>query len=627
MAPFSQEPTALESEWSREAIQPWRGASKIGTRVAALPTWFWLGTIVALSTLFRFASGLQTPAPWILPDELIYSELAKSFAASGDFAVRGQPFSVISFGPLYPVVMAPIYRFAHTAPEAYAIVKAVNSLLMSTAAIPAYFIGRRLLTRRSALMLAASAVLLPSMIYATKLMTESVAYPLFLLAVLAMLRVLEQATERRQLVALAAIGLASLARIQMIVLLPALVASQVLLAALDARRSRSPLWSAAGRSLAKAWIVAGLPAFAVAAFATLETTRGTSLWSLLGSHDVASGRLHPFSLLTSMLYHAADLDLYVGVAPLAAAGVLLMHRHAGNEGDTLQPFLVLSALVSVGLLAVAAVYLTTLPTTTPRAQEPHVYDRYVFYLVPLILAAFLVWLERGLPRPRIRAAAVAAAVAVLPLALPYSSLLTGREWGVSSSNVALVPWGILRLATGSGVSLIVGAVGIYAALLAFGFLRAAVSGRGALALAVLVNLALSASAVQIGNASVAESAAAYGVGRDSGWVDAAVGPHAHVIAVWSGNRRRTWHGWYGIWENEMLNQSVAAVYHLYDPMPYDPPGTGLVQRGGVLILSGAPLRTHYLLTDDSLGIDGPIVAADAPTHMVLYRVNGIVRLR
>ena len=38
-------------------------------------------------------------------DELIYSELAKSFAAGGHFLVRGEPAG--SYGFVYPVLIAP----------------------------------------------------------------------------------------------------------------------------------------------------------------------------------------------------------------------------------------------------------------------------------------------------------------------------------------------------------------------------------------------------------------------------------------------------------------------------------------------------------------------------------------
>src|SRR6188508_1990279 len=42
-----------------------------------------LGAIVAIATVVHALLGLGLPSPWIVPDELIYSELAKSLGAGG----------------------------------------------------------------------------------------------------------------------------------------------------------------------------------------------------------------------------------------------------------------------------------------------------------------------------------------------------------------------------------------------------------------------------------------------------------------------------------------------------------------------------------------------------------------
>ena len=55
----------------------------------AVPAWAWLTAIVAGSTVFRALAARGMPGPFIFIDELIYSELAKSFAAGGHFLVRG----------------------------------------------------------------------------------------------------------------------------------------------------------------------------------------------------------------------------------------------------------------------------------------------------------------------------------------------------------------------------------------------------------------------------------------------------------------------------------------------------------------------------------------------------------
>ena len=101
-----------------------------------------------------------------------------------------------------------------------------------------------------------------------------------------------------------------------------------------------------------------------------------------------------------------------------------------------------SFLLAAGTAMFWLVLLAALYSTRPR-PTPHLFERYVFYVAPLALIALLVWIERGLPRPR-SAVAIAIVAAFLPLAIPYGDLFDGREWGVSSSTVALVPWARLK---------------------------------------------------------------------------------------------------------------------------------------------------------------------------------------
>jgi len=605
---------------------PWqrRGADRLALRTLALrmPVWVWIALIITGSTFLRIMSGRQTAAPWIFPDELIYSELGKSFAATGHFAVRGEPFSILSFGPLYPVVLSPIYWLAAGAPQAYEVIKALNAVMISMAAIPAYFIARRLAGRRSAVIVAGLSVALPSVIYTTKVMTESLAYPLFLCAVLAMFRVVERPTASRQLVVCVAIGLAALTRVQMIVLLPVLVVGDLSIAMLEARASGRRVGIAARSSVRALWLVIWAPAVGIAGFVALQRWHGTSHASVLGTHTPSGEAVDPGRVVVSMLQHLADLDLYVGIVPLAAAVVLFLARVPADDRRRVRRFAVLTSLTTASLLFVTGLYLTTLPASQPGAHHARVYDRYVFYVVPLIFAAFFGWIERGLPRPRRLALPAAAAVTLLPLTLPYSDLLHGREWGVSSSNVALVPWGILKLATHMSV---VPFVFLYSFAFALAFLRIRAPRARTLVLVLVLNLFLVDIAVQAGNSAMAAKSARYGRATTADWVDRAIGPDARVVAVWSGLAQPDWRGWYGIWENQLMNRKIGAVYHVGAAMPYDAPGTRLRESGGTLLWHGKPLRAEYVLTDRWLSIDGRRVAADLRTQMVLYRLAGPVR--
>ena len=77
-------------------------------------------------------------------DEIVYSELAKSFAAHGQFLVRGVPSH--GYGFVYPVAdRARVAALRRRSRDAYAAAKAINAVVMSLAAVPAYLLARRVL--------------------------------------------------------------------------------------------------------------------------------------------------------------------------------------------------------------------------------------------------------------------------------------------------------------------------------------------------------------------------------------------------------------------------------------------------------------------------------------------------
>src|SRR5207249_12169258 len=147
------------------------------SRLARLPVWAWLAALVVVSALFRYALSRRVVAPWIMVDELIYSELAKSFAQTGHFLIRDMHHG--AYGAVYPLLIAPAWRLFGSVPDAYAAAKTIGSVLMSLAAIPVYFLARRVLTPLPSLLAAVLAVAVPSLMYQGTLLTEPVFYPLF----------------------------------------------------------------------------------------------------------------------------------------------------------------------------------------------------------------------------------------------------------------------------------------------------------------------------------------------------------------------------------------------------------------------------------------------------------------
>src|SRR5439155_18149667 len=96
---------------------------------AGVPAWAWLAGLVLLSAAFRYGLSRRVVAPWIMVDELIYSELAKSFAATGHFLIRDVHHG--AYGVVYPALIAPAWRLFASVPDAYAAAKTIGSVLMS----------------------------------------------------------------------------------------------------------------------------------------------------------------------------------------------------------------------------------------------------------------------------------------------------------------------------------------------------------------------------------------------------------------------------------------------------------------------------------------------------------------
>ncbi len=581
----------------------------------------WLAGIVVVSLGARILLAAQTPVPWLIPDEIVYSGLARSFSETGHFVLRGEPFSAWGYGPLYLLVIAPAFRLGASLPEAYFIVRVINCLLFSLAAAPVYFLARRLLDRRSSLVAAALAVLVPSGVYTVRLGLESIAYPAFLCAALAIISALERPTCRRELLALTAIAVAILARSQLVILLPALALSVALLPAADEQDRRARLHVRLLRRFAL-YPVTSLTLVAIALGGLVALATGRSVLAVAGSRSGELEGAGLFAVTKSFVLHLAALDLYVGILPFAAFLIVFPCALSRGASRGLRVFCVFGATATVLLVAASAYYLVAVYEGPFAGQGDYlrVYDRYVFYVTPILLIAFLAWAREAVPRrPGLVAAVVAAGL------VPLSFIWGGEAWKQPNS-LAFIPWDVLH--QGSGTSALVYAFLVPACIYA-GYLF--VRSRNAdwmlfLVAANLLLVGIFGQAVAFGDS---RSALRQGIGTgvEPSWIDDAVGRKANVVALWSGFERRGQAGWRTIWENELMNGSVRRVYYLREPLPFGLPGVKARTRDGALSTAAGPLRAEYVLTDLGTPVIGRRVAIDRAVEMAVYRVDGLVRLR
>lgn len=584
--------------------------------LASVPVWAWLAGIVLISTWAEILIGRGIQSPTVFSDELIYSELARSFSDGGHFLLRDVPTT--AYGPLsrlYPVLIAPAYNLSGNAVQAFEFVKVINSALMSLAALPAYFVARRLLSRNSALVAAVLAVAVPSIVYSGMVMTESAAYPAFLICALAIIASLEEPSARRQVAVLAAIGLAFSVRAQAIALLPAYLTAIALLGCLeskpgtrlrDLRRNLAPY--------NPTWLtLAGGVALVVA----VQAGRGRSPIDLVGSYQVVAGDTVFGSVPRWFLYHLADLDLYVGVVPFAAFCALIPRALRAGSSRPLRVFAVAALSVLVWMTLLVAVFSSSV------WGLGRLHERNLFYVVPLILIGFLAFFELEGVRDRRLALGAAIVAGALPAALPFAQLVKGAR----VDALALVPWANTLVSKGA-VPL---AMAVFAALLS------------TLVFAPRHFMPILISVVAL-NFLVIGSAAAWHV-RESArlladvrvhqsWIEDAVGRNAQVAAVWFPNPSACvpFSRWYrrelALFENEFFNRNISSVYYVGQPVDQLPSERLLVDRATHVLTSLGPgdFAPRYLAVGEEVRLGAPVVARDRQTRTVLYRVRGPVRV-
>ena len=105
-----------------------------------------LPLIVGVAAAFRIVVNAGASLPRVFGDELIYSNLAKSFAATGSLLLRGVEDNGHSI--LYPILISPLYAVADNGVAAFDAIQVVNAVLMSLTAVPAYFLARKLLSHQ-----------------------------------------------------------------------------------------------------------------------------------------------------------------------------------------------------------------------------------------------------------------------------------------------------------------------------------------------------------------------------------------------------------------------------------------------------------------------------------------------
>ena len=567
--------------------------------------------MLGIAVLVRLLLTRSFPAPWIMGDELHYSELARSFASNGVMRLREEPSTLRS---LYPVLISPAWLF-NSVGTSYALAKVINVLLMTLAAVPFFLWARRLVRPTLALAGTLLFLLLPAALYANLIMTESAFLPAFLLSVLLAALALEHPTPMRQVLAIVSIALPVAIRAQGVVLVPILLTALLLKVLLDARASGRISFGSLLAGLRTYLVTLAVVGGAALAYIALKLVQGHGLSSGLSAYSGAAQAHYSLrDVARWSVLHLAELVFAVGVIP--ASALIVLAGLAWAVPRATQP----RERVFLALTVATTFWMVLLVGAFASRYSLRIEERNMFYAEPLLLLAFVIWLDKGLPRPpRLTAAAVVVPAALL-LSLPFESLFNLSLLG---DTPGLIP--LMRVAAHlkegiDGVRVLL-ALGVLAA----GVFFALVSSRWGVLLAPIgIALFLVFSSVTVLKAWAGQARATHASQgtNDLSWIDKTIGSDADAAFLFTPDFQADPHP---LLQSEFWNRSVRRVFLLdaFDPNGYPAIPTTL-NGAGRLVTAPGTRQPKYVVTAPGVDVEGKLLASTP--RLALYRVASPLRL-
>ena len=543
-----------------------------------------------------------TVTPFALVDELIHGELARSVADGDWFTLRGEHVFV---GYGYPAAIAPAW-LGDSIDRSYEQAKLINAALMSLAAVPVYLWARRLAGDLGGLIAAALTLCLPWYALTATLLPESLFFPpLFLLALYAAARAVEQPGPGWVGVFLIALILATVTRVEGLILVPILVTSAVAAAIASRRPVQLRPYTPVGAALV----------ITAAVYVAVKLATGDSLTDLGVYEGIRDAHYSVGAQLGWAIDNLGVLVIASGIAPAIALLAILIGRPRRPDHKA---FLAVAFSTVVWLVALTAFASSWAPMG--------VKERYLFYAAPVLFIALALWIERDLRAPQWAVAIAGAAVIVLVAAVPLRRLVDDPAVTVGSFGLVFVR----RFADSVGG---IGTVRILLGLLAVGAAAAIVlvprGWRALVAAGVGAFLVLSSIPVvrSLGDESRrARDRAA--LPKNPSWMDAAVGPGAHALFLDTSDLEpEKRHGsvrqrFTPVWESEFWNRSFDGVVSLgaKEPAPLPNKTTMLDWATGSIV----GLESDFVLARPRFAVDGRLLAR--ASDLQLWRVGGPVQL-
>ena len=529
-----------------------------------------LAGLFVVAAAYHWLQSRSHLTPAVFTDELLHSKLAQSLAAGDGLSVRGE--RVFFPAPLPAVLQAPAW-LADSMPVGYALAKMANAFVMSAAVFPAYWLGRQLVRPSFALLGAAAAVAAPAMLYHSYLLSEALAYPVFLLAFAVMVRALGNPSPRWGLAVLGVSVLAVGTRVQFVAL-PVVFLLGLLVRWRELRRH--------------AVAVTGLAVFGVLALVGGTAALGT--YAGLALVEYEPGQVLRWAVLTAALVPFAAGWL---VAPGAAFGIVSLLARPRTRAERAFAFLALGVgvlfFLQVGLVAAG------------DSERP--LERYVIYLAPLAFVAFFAYVERGAPHRRAYAVA-ALALGLAAWLLPFPSL---ADYRFSFDSPTLSAYGMLAVWAGHANAATVFAGIPLAASVVLALRRLTLGAAHVLAGAAVALLVATGIAAYAGDHAMTKRAVDAWAGTPLDWLDRSRFGEADYLGLPGGSPHFAW-------VLEAWNRDFRRPIWLRgDPPPNDPyaASRGEIGSDGTLRVDGKPVARGVLVVNDyatQIELDGEVLA-------------------
>jgi hypothetical protein len=545
-------------------------------------------------------------------DELGYERMAQSFAQTGHFSIFGK--AGLAYSPLYPLVLSPIYALTSSTQSAYEWAKLENAVLLSLSVFPIYAIARSVLPRGRAVGVAALSLVAPLMLYSSFEMSESLAYLLCLVAIWAMLHAVRRPSLRNDALLLAAIVVASSARLQLVALVPAALTAVILVGLLHRPRTEPTRSRAVLRAISRHRLLFGLVGAALVAALARTAMNGGNL-PLAGRYaNVGSAHASPLRVLELFFQHLGELDYAVGVIPFAAA--LLGGYALGRYGFPRRALVFASVAVATTfwILLEVAMDAAAFDSTSNRPHTgsgfvdlPRIHERYLIYVMPF----FFVALFAALPilrrkAPRGSHVAIAAAAALLPALIPFGTVIN-RTIGVDS--FALRVFGRPKSGEIVPIAHATTLILVLSALLAGVYLLAATWPAPPLAVVMTAIALLWASTLALKSQAGSVRPSRLGLPAHVDWVDRTVGTHSTVSLVGGDDAKAG-----ALRETAFWNGSIQHVYYGCEQAF----GTDFGEQR----FPSIGIRTQYAVVPGFWRVSGRVLARDPAGKLVLVATSG-----